>query len=167
MQLLQSSICTVIIASGRPDRVTKTNGVYVLTLLSLFALLVPSYGLSGAAYGVLVTSILSTPIYLSQLRRSVGVTPSVFLGAAARPVVAALAMALLVRWVLPEWTPALDLAVSIGWTIGGVTLGVFAYAAAIMLLWLAAGRPAGAERLVFEGLRQRFLKRGAAPASIS
>src|SRR5258706_9895370 len=74
----------------------------------LFALLVPSYGLSGAAYGVLVTSILSTPIYLSQLRRSVGVTPSVFLGAAARPVVAALAMALLVRWVLPEWTPAMD-----------------------------------------------------------
>ncbi|HLQ89859.1 MAG TPA: lipopolysaccharide biosynthesis protein [Xanthobacteraceae bacterium] len=167
LQLLQSSICTVIIASGRPDRVTKTNGLYVLALLILFALLVPSYGLSGAAYGVLVTSILSTPIYLSQLRRSVGVTPMVFLGAAARPVVAALAMALLVRWVLPEWSPAMDLAVSIGWTIGGVTLGVFAYAAAIMLLWLAAGRPAGAERLVFEGLRQRFLKRGAAPASIS
>ena len=108
LQLLQSSICTVIIASGRPDRVTKTNGLYVLTLLSFFALLVPSYGLSGAAYGVLVTSILSTPIYLSQLRRSVGVTPSVFLGAAARPVVAALAMALLVRWVLPEWSPAMD-----------------------------------------------------------
>jgi hypothetical protein len=119
------------------------------------------------------------------------VTPSVFLGAAARPVVAALAMALLVRWVLPEWTPAMDddqqagyrnedwraegaiawlyraTRVSIGWTIGGVTLGVFAYAAAIILLWLAAGRPAGAERLVFEGLRQRFLKRGAAPASTS
>jgi O-antigen/teichoic acid export membrane protein len=165
--LFHSSICTVIIASGHPDRVTKTNSLYVLIMLSLLALLVPSYGLSGAAYGVLVASILSTPIYLSQLRRSVGVTPSVFLGAAARPVVAALAMALLVRWMLPEWTPAMGLAESIGWTFGGVTLGVFAYSAAILLLWLAAGRPAGAERAVFEGLRQRFVKRGAAPASSS
>ena len=165
--LFQSSICTVIIASGRPDRVTKTNGLYVLTMLSLFALLVPSYGLNGAAYAVLVASILATPVYLSQLRRSVGVTHWVFLGAAARPVVAALAMAVLVRWTLPEWTPAMDVAVSIGWTIGGVTLGVFAYTAAIMLLWLAAARPAGAERVVFERLWQRFVKRGAAPASTS
>jgi hypothetical protein len=123
--------------------------------------------LTGGAYGVLVASILSTPIYLSQVRRSVGVAPSVFLGAAARPVVAALAMALLVRWMLPEWTPAMDLAVSIGWMIGGIMLGVFAYTAAIMLLWLAAGRPAGAERVVFERLRQRFVKRGATPASTS
>jgi hypothetical protein len=36
-----------------------------------------------------------------------------------------------------------------------------------MLLWLVAGRPAGAERVVFERLRQRFVKRGAAPASTS
>jgi O-antigen/teichoic acid export membrane protein len=165
--LLQSSICTVIIASGHPDRVTTTNGLYVVILLSLFALLVPSYELKGAAYGVLVASILTTPIYLSQLRRSVGVTPSMFLRAAARPVVSALAMAALVRWMLPEWTPAMSLAISIGWTVGGVTLGVFAYTAAIMLLWLAAGRPAGAERVVCEGLRQRFVKRGADPASPS
>ena len=165
--LFHSSICTVIIANGHPDRVTKTNGLYVLMMLILFALLIPSYGLTGGAYGVLVASILSTPIYLSQVRRSVGVAPSVFLGAAARPVVAALAMALLVRWMLPEWTPARDLAVSIGWMIGGIMLGVFAYTAAIVLLWLAAGRPAGAERVVFEGLRQRFVNRGAAPASPS
>jgi len=49
----------------------------------------------------------------------------------------------------------------------GGRLGMFAYAAAIVLLWLAAARPAGAERVVFERLWQRFVKRGAAPASTS
>jgi len=162
--LFHSSICTVLIANGHPERVTSTNGLYVVMLLILFVVLIPSFDSNGAAFAALVASILSTPIYLSQVRHSVGVPASVFLGAAARPVVAALVMAGLVRWALPEWTPAMHFAVSIGWTIAGIVIGIFAYVMAILLMWLAYGRPAGAERMVYEWLRQRLLKRDAAPA---
>lgn len=160
-----SSICTVLIANGHPDRVAKTNGLYVVIVLILFGLLVPSYGLIGAALSALGASVLSTPVYLSQVRRSVGVPASVFVRAAAHPVVAALAMVGLVRWVLPAWTPQMNSTESIGWLIGGITLGIFAYGAAVLLLWLAAGCPAGAERVLLEGARQHLLKRHSAPAS--
>ena len=163
--LFHSSICTVLIANGSPDRVTKVNGLYVLMLLILFGLLIPGYGLVGAAVAALIASILSTPIYLFQVRRSVGVPASVFLGVAFRPVAAALAMAVIVRWVCPEWTSSMRFATSLGWTIGGILLGVATYTGAILLLWLAAGRPAGAETEIIKVVRHRILKRGAAPPS--
>lgn len=163
--LFHSSICTVLIANGHPDRVTKTNGLYVVMLLILFGLLVPDYGVTGAAVAALVASILGTPVYLYQVRHSVGVPVSVFLGAALRPVIAALVMAGLVRWLLPEWTPEMNHAMAIGWMIGGMAIGISAYAAAILLLWLVAGRPAGAERALFERVRQQLAKRGAAPTT--
>lgn len=163
--LFHSSICTVLIANGHPDRVTKTNGLYVVMLLILFALLVPNYGVTGAAVAALVASVLSTPIYLYQVRHSVGVPASVFVGAALRPLIAALVMAGLVRWLLPEWTPEMNHAVAIGWMLGGIVIGISAYAAAILLLWLAVGRPASAERALFERVRQQLAKRGAAPTT--
>ena len=161
--LFHSSICTVLIANGHPDRVTKTNGLYVVMLLILFGLLVPNYGVTGAAIAALVTSILGTPIYLYQVRHSVGVPASVFFGAALRPVIAALAMAGMIRWLLPEWSPDMNHAISIGWMMAGVAIGITAYAVIILLLWLLAGRPAGAERAIFERLQQQFVKRN--PAS--
>lgn len=159
-----SSICTVLIANGHPDRVAKTNGLYVLMLLVLFGLLVPSYGLIGAALSALGASALSTPVYLSQVRRSVGVPVSAFLRAAMRPVAAALAMVGLVRWVLPAWTPQMNSTESIGWLIGGILLGIFAYGTVVLLLWLAARCPAGTERVLFERARQHLLKRRSAPS---
>ena len=76
-----------------------------------------------------------------------------------------MARAALLRFCLPSWTNAMSLPVAIGWTVGGIALGVAAYALCILLLWLAAGRPAGAERALIEWLRQRLLRRGASPAS--
>ncbi len=163
--LFHSSICTVLIANGHPDRVAKTNGLFVLILLTLLGLLVPGYGLVGAAFSALGASVLSTPIYLFQVQRSVGAPPSMFLSAAARPFAAALIMALVLRWIIPEWTPEAKMIISIAWTIAGIALGMVTYLTAILLLWVASGRPSGAERAVHAFVRQRFIKRGTAPAS--
>jgi hypothetical protein len=79
---------------------------------------------------------------------------------------AALAMAGLVRWFLPDWSPTMSVAVAAGWLIGGVMFGMVAYAAGIFVLWLALGRPAGVERLLLERARQLFARRRVAPALI-
>ena len=158
--LFHSSIGAVLIATGHPDRVTKTTGLFVAVLLAMLALLVPGYGLRGAAYAMLTASILTTPVFLYQSWCGIGIPATVFFAAAARPVVAALAMAALLRCCLPVWTPAMSTPVAIGWMVGGIALGVAAYALGILLLWLAARRPAGAERALAEWLRGRLLRRG-------
>lgn len=163
--LFHSSICTVLIANGHPDRVTKTNGLYVAVMLGLFALLIPTYGLTGAAAAALATSIVSTPVYLYQVRQSVGVPASVFLRAAARPVVAALLMAVAVRGVMPDWDPSMSFIISLTWTIGGIVLGIATYSVAILLFWLIAGRPPGPESELLRIVRNRLPKR-AAPSPI-
>jgi lipopolysaccharide exporter len=162
--LFHSSICTVLIANDYPDRVTVTNGLYVVIMLILLMALTPGFGVTGAALAALGASIFSTPIYLLQVRRSVGISAAVFMQAAARPLMAALAMAGLVRWFLPDWSPTMTVAVAAGWLIGGVMFGMVAYAAAILLLWLALGRPAGVERLLLERGRQLLARRRVAPA---
>ena len=154
--LIHSSICTVLIASGHPDRVVKTNSLYVVVLLGLFVLLVPRLGVPGAAYAALTASILCTPVYLWQVRRSVGVPVLEFFRAAIRPVVAGIAMASVVRLIMPAWTAEMASITAIAWLIGGVAIGIVAYVGAMLLLWVAAGRPDGAERVVIAQVRQRL-----------
>jgi O-antigen/teichoic acid export membrane protein len=163
--LFHSSICTVLIANGHPDRVTKTNALYVVILLILLGALAPAYGITGAAIAALSASILATPVYLVQVRRSVGVPTMVDLRVAVRPILAALAMAGLIRWALPNWTASMSLAESLGWLIGGILFGIATYAAAVVILWAAAGRPDGAERALLERLRQLNAKRRGVSAS--
>ena len=142
-----------------------TNGLYVVMLLILLVGLAPGFGMSGAALAALGASVFSTPIYLLQVRRSIGIPPAVFMRAAARPMMAALIMAGLVRWFLPDWSITMSVAVAAGWLVGGVMFGVVAYAAIVFLLWLAFGRPAGAEQLLLERARQLLGRRSGALAS--
>ncbi len=160
--VFHSSICAVLIAKGCPDRVTRTNGLYVVMLLILFGLLVPSYGITGAAYAALSTSVLATPVYLWQVYVSVGISAADFVRAAARPVLAAMAMMVAVRLAL-DWSPAMSTSESLAWLIGGIVLGATVYLATIAFLWLAAGRPEGAERVLLEQLHERLSKRRTRP----
>lgn len=162
--LLHSSICAVLIANGHPDRVARTNLGYVVTLLLMFGLLVPGYGVIGASYAVLTTSVLMTPVYLFQVRRSIGVPVFDFARAAARPTLAAVSMCLAVRLALPDWTIEMSMRESVAWLLGGILLGITTYAASLWLLWLACGQPAGAEHMLLTQLRERLAKRRVAPA---
>jgi hypothetical protein len=45
---------------------------------------------------------------------------------------------------------------ALAWLIGGVIIGVAAYVGAMLLLWVVAGRPDGAERIVIAKVRQRL-----------
>lgn len=164
--LAHSSICTVLIASGHPQRVMATNALYVVILLVLFGLLIPAYGLTGAAVAALATSVLTTPAYLYHVKRSIGVPARIFVLASVRPVLAALIMALLLRWLLPAWDPQMGHGISIAWLFGGVAVGVGAYVAAVLAIWFMAGRPDGAERALLDRLRAALVRRGFMSASM-
>jgi lipopolysaccharide exporter len=166
--LFHSSICAVLIGRGFPKRVTFTNAFYTLVLLALlctFFLYAPAVGVIGAAYAALLTSLLCTPLYLYPMKRCLGVAPSMFAKATARPFLAAGALVLAVRAVLPAYDPAMSFVVNLAWLAAGATLSLTIYAATVVGLWWLAGRPAGAEQVVLQWIRAQLRERfGAQPA---
>lgn len=167
LMLFHSSISAVLMGRGFPFRVGIANASYVIVLVALLFLFSTHFGVVGAAYAALLTTVLCTPIYLYQIRRCLGIGADVFLKAIARPLTAALLTAALVRAAMPEHEPAMGVIVAALWFIGGSAAGVLIYAGLELGLWRLAGRPAGAERAVLDRLRsflgQRFGGRFAAP----
>jgi lipopolysaccharide exporter len=159
--MFHASMSTVLFARGFPARVTGSNVGYVVLLAGLLAAIAPRFGLLGAAYAVLLTSVLSTPIYLYQMNRCLGIGPFVFLKAVARPAGASFLMAALVRWVLPEFLSSMPLASLVSWLVTGILLCALTYIASVALLWLAAGRPPGSEQALLERRRRRLQNRPA------
>lgn len=151
--MFHSSMCAVLIARGHPAQVTLTNGTYVVLLLALLALFSWRFGTVGVAYAALLSSVLTTPIYLWHLRRRLNIEAAVFVRAVWRPFIAAGLMAVVVREALPQFHPDMPIGIAAAWLISGVAIGVATYFLVAGALWLTAGRPAGAELVVLERLK--------------
>lgn len=167
LMLFHSSISAVLMGRGFPFRVGVANASYVVVLVALLFVFSMRLGVVGAAYAALLTTVLCTPVYLYQIRHCLAIGPGVFLRAVARPLLAALLTAGALRLALPAHEPAMNVAVSALWLVGGSAAGVLLYTALTLGLWTLAGRPAGAERAVLDRLRsfaaQRFGGRFATP----
>ena len=164
--LFHSSICAVLVGRGFPGRVTFINACYtimLLALLALFFLYWRDVGVIGAAYAALLTSLFCTPLYIDQIRRCLGLAPSLFLKAIARPLLATGVMVLAVRWLLPAHDPKIEFLVALAWLTAGVVLGMATYVAAAAALWQAAGRPRGAEQVLLERVRAFLVQRFGPP----
>ena len=151
--LFHASIGAVLMGRGFAGRVSVANASYVVVLAVMLTVLAPRFGVVGAAYGVLATTVIATPIYLYQIRRGLGVGAMVFARAIARPLVSALLTVLLLRWAMPAYDTGMHFAAVIAWLLGGMAGGVLVYGALVMGLWTLAGRPQGAERAVMDRLR--------------
>ena len=157
--LFHASICAVLVARGFPAQVTRSNAVYVVVLLVLLAVLSVSRGVEGAALAALGTSVLCTPLYLYEAKRSLGVPAGVFAAALLRPVLASAAMLALLLVVLPGQGHGLPLWRSALWLGAGIALGGVSYSLALLGCWLLAGKPQGPEQQLLDRLRARFLRR--------
>lgn len=151
--MFQSSMSNVLFGRGYAARATLTNASYVLLLIVSLALLVPRYGAVGAALAALLTTTVSTPLYLFQLRRSLGLGAKLFADAVFRPSVAAIAVALAVPRLLAADPSALHGRELVGWLAAGLVASVVIYVGVLFALWVACGRPDGAERLILAKLR--------------
>ncbi|MGE4050156.1 MAG: lipopolysaccharide biosynthesis protein [Piscinibacter sp.] len=160
--LFHSSICAVLVARGHPARVTRVNAIYVLVLLCGLAVGSQLGGVEWAAVAALATSFACTPIYLYEMKRSLGVAPGVFVSALVRPVVASGAMLATLLFVLPGRDHGLPLPAAVFWLGLGIGLGAVVYLAVLLIAWIAAGKPDGPEQMLADRLRAR-LARAAPP----
>jgi lipopolysaccharide exporter len=159
---MHSPFCSLLISHGHADRVALGHGIYVALLLSGLLALLPLFGTLGAAFAVLGAAVLSTPVYLIQTRRLIGVRVRPVLRAVLRPVLAALATVLVLRFTLPPagaWSGLGGPFLLLAWA---GTLGVTCYAAAVSALWVASGRPEGTEQYVLSRIRALVAARRAA-----
>jgi lipopolysaccharide exporter len=153
MVLFHSSMSSLLIASGHPSRVMWTNSTFVVVLLVSLAIL-STGGVVGAAYAILCTSTLLTPVYLYQVRHCLGIPASVFVHAALFPMLASAGMILVVVALLPANPQALPIAEAVPRLVGVVAAGGLTYATLVTLLWLMRGRPSGTERIILQSIQQ-------------
>jgi lipopolysaccharide exporter len=148
--MLHASMCAVLLARGYPARVAMANAIFIVVLVPMLAVFAVNYGIEGVAYAALLSGIVCTPIYLWQVRRSIGIKPAVFLRAIVRPTMASLAMVGIVIAVLPAYLPTMSFARSLGWLSTGVLMGAAVYLSIAWCLWALVGKPPGPERMLLD-----------------
>ena len=159
MVTFQSPICSILFSHGRPDLVLRGHVAYIAFAIVALLLLVPSLRAIGAAYAVLGAAMFSTPIFLWMLSSTLGYAARDLFKHTARPLVAAAAMHVIVRAVLPSYSIGMPPHHALGLLLGGVALGASVYVTIVALLWLAAGRPAAGESLALDAIRARLPRR--------
>lgn len=137
------SAITVLLAAGHA-RANALRGIaFACMLVPATALGVAAKGLEGAAIARFAVTLTIAPIMFFMLMRLIDMPLSGLVAALWRPLGAAALMAAVVLSAQPHM-PDVSL-VRLPLTAG---LGALTYVATLGLLWLASGRPAGAERLV-------------------
>ncbi len=150
----------LIVAIGRP-KVTFYLGV-VVTVIKVAALvvLVPYFGLTGAAAAWVGSSLVNAALLLGYALPHAGVSLKQLLACVIRPAIATLAM-MGVLWQLGmAWTPSAG-ADAFGFGMDAVTrslIGALCYGVVLLAIWYWAGRPDGAERFTLTTARSFWLR---------
>lgn len=155
LMMFHGTIVTAIIAIGQPAGATKISALFTAIMLAGVFLLTGRFGPMGAAMAVFAAAILTTPLYLMQLKKFAGVPLSNFARVSWRPALASVVMIGAVRAVLPHYDIAMSNLVAGMWLAVGVAVGAVAYTLALLGIWAALGWPEGPESKVLEQIRSR------------
>ncbi|MDW8259909.1 MAG: oligosaccharide flippase family protein [Gammaproteobacteria bacterium] len=154
---LQINNWSVMLAIRRPDLWVQISIVHVATLLCAIYFLSPLVGALGGAWAQLIAGLVSLPISYATINRLVGLSLPAILGAIWRPLVAATAMYFAVSPLsLGAQAASLPVPALAANLVAMIVSGAATYGAALLVLWLFAGRPDSAEKMVLQFLRERF-----------
>ena len=142
---LQTNSYSVFLALGRPDLQTRIQCIYVALLIPLIILGMRSRGLEGAAAAFVLATAAVLPLNFGLLMRRLEMKLSDVLSPMWRPLLACVMMYFVLRHLISREDPTLH---GLSGLLAAVGLGMFVYGATITLVWLLAGRPDGAERMI-------------------
>ena len=145
------TLCRTLLTAVGRFRTTAaiTVGIGALRIAAL-ALAIPTMGLPGAALAAGCTMALEGLLFAAVVWREERMTLADALGPVWRPALAAAAMAASVWAAGLGWVAADDLAFDL---LAAAALGASVYAIVLLGLWLACGRPGGAEADALRFLR--------------
>ncbi|MEM7082349.1 MAG: lipopolysaccharide biosynthesis protein [Pseudomonadota bacterium] len=134
---------SVFLAMGQPRKLALLGGAYVVLLVALIIPLTKEYGAVGAAWAYILTSLVINPIQYGFLFHLIELNAMRFIAVIIRPVLAMAAMYGCVH-LLIQWMTSTGMGLVIQLLIA-VVFGALVYGLTALFLWLAAGRPPGAE----------------------
>ncbi|MBN7820376.1 lipopolysaccharide biosynthesis protein [Bowmanella yangjiangensis] len=162
---VNTNVGYVFMAIGKPKYTTGLLALRVTILLSLMVLFIGSSGYMGAAYAVLITSLLMFPLFTWAICRCLKLSLWDYLNVLLRPLVSAMVMyagssliffsSLIVPTETPSFLPTL-------WDLMQLTAaGLSIYIATHFLLWTIQGRPSGPEKYLVDKLSHSIRTRTA------
>ena len=159
LRAFSTSSHVVFLAVGKPRFTAIITAVRLCILVPALVVMTMKAGALGAAWATVAAAALVWILDFALLYRVLRFDPRALLGVAWRPVVAALVMALAVRYVETLLPAAGTVATATVSLAALVAIGALAYGLASFALWRACLRPPGAESAVFGMLRQIRLQR--------
>lgn len=153
---------SIYLALGRPRLVAMLAVVQLVVALGLMLLWVPGMGPIGAAWSILVGASVAMAVNYALVFRHLAMSAVALPAVLWRPLGASLLMTAVV-WVLSRRFGTSDSLLS-AWAefLGLSLLGVVCYGVVLMALWVAAGRPRGAESVLLGEIRRQWERRRAA-----
>lgn len=144
--VLQTNTGSLLNALGQPRMILLTGVIQVALLIPMLLFATFRFGLVGTAWAILAHAVvLGLPTTYWIVFRTTPVRIGDVIEVCWRPVVACAVMYGAVHILLASLEPMTDFMQSLGALLAACTLGVLIYVAAVLALWLLAGRPQGAE----------------------
>lgn len=147
--VISGNVYPAYLAMGRPDVAVKVGLFGAILNVVLMLLLAPRYGLTGAAFAALTTSLVVVPVSIAVVIRMLDVRPGAILRAIWRPFVAAAIMYGCVFAFVRQFALDPGTLVNLGRLALAVLLGAVIYIGGVAALWLASGRPHGGETMLW------------------
>ena len=126
-----------------------------VVLMGFSILLAPSIGLLGVAFGYLISTLLSLPIYYYLLKKRIGIACFLLCQRVWRVFIASGVMLLLLKLLFTE-TPVHSSLDAVVLAVPKIMVGSVIYSISLVGLWWIAGRPEGPERFVINALQSRW-----------
>jgi len=147
---MESNIGSVYMALGKPRMIAILYGFYVAILVPMIVVMTSEYGAIGAAWACLITGIINIPVYYLAMFQTLHIKLRKFLAVVWRPITGSAIMYFAVRAVTSNIETELGSIEALPYLLGVILLGVVVYAALISIMWLASGKPDGAEQVALQ-----------------
>lgn len=152
----QTNNGTVCLALGHVRLLTWMAVLFLAALLPALGFFTHIYGVLGAGYAFIFAQAINLPVSLVMLKRLIPFRWGELLRRSWRPLTGAAVM----FWIVTQSVAIMGHA---GWPVGlqliaGAILGISIYILVVLLLWLLAGKPDGAEIYVLEQMEQMVSK---------
>ena len=147
-QVMLSNAYALFLSLGRGDVFSRLNGLFVVILIALLVVLVPKYGVVGGAYAYLITALVTLPLSIFVILRTLRLAAKKYIANIWRPIVSAAIMFFLVREYSGRIASNEQVVVLVTQMFKSILLGCVIYISTVIFLWVVSGCPVSAESVV-------------------
>ena len=166
LNVVVGNVTYIWIAQGRPALAVLFTSFQVVVLVPLLIIFTQQYGLLGAAWASLMSTLIALPFNYLMICRTLKIKLGELFAKIWRPLAATSVMFYMTFIYIYGQEYTGDFSNSIIALAIAIIIGIVTYTGCVLLLWKLAARPDGAEKMIIDQLRTQFWKSGASPSNV-